>query len=178
MKTSLWTGNTSRCRHEPACRVQFRSHTRLCGLVESARGMPSALRKRDLGMLFFAINTAPEALAESIAAYRANIGNAQPYAGGVNNQVAGFVNSLCAEPEKRDEVRWLAATKMVEHTRHGSHFMTTGWPDPENIPPSYAHVMQGDTMDFKKAIEADPDGVAQGLTGLRDGGRRDTGRPS
>jgi alkanesulfonate monooxygenase SsuD/methylene tetrahydromethanopterin reductase-like flavin-dependent oxidoreductase (luciferase family) len=119
--------------------------------------------KRGLGMLFFAINTAPEALSESIAAYRANIGNAQPYAGGVNNQVAGFVNSLCAEPEKRDEIRWLAATKMVEHTRHGSHFMTTGWPDPENIPPSYAHVFQGDTMDFKKAIEADPDGVAQGL---------------
>ena len=87
----------------------------------------------------------------------------EPYVGGVNNQVAGFVNLLCAEPEKRDEVRWLAATKMVEHTRHGSHFMTTGWPDPENIPPSYAHVMQGDTMDFKTAIEADPDGVAQGL---------------
>ena len=60
-------------------------------------------------------------------------------------------------------VRWLAATKMVEHTRHGSQFMTTGWPDPDNVPASYAHVFQGDTMDFKKAIEADPDGVAQGL---------------
>jgi alkanesulfonate monooxygenase SsuD/methylene tetrahydromethanopterin reductase-like flavin-dependent oxidoreductase (luciferase family) len=119
--------------------------------------------KRGLGMLFFALNTAPEALRESIAAYRDNIGNAKPIAGGINDQVAGFVNSLCAEPENRDAIRWLAATKMVEHTRHGSHFMTTGWPDPDNIPSSYAHVVQGDTMAFKEAIEADADGVAQGL---------------
>ena len=65
--------------------------------------MRSGQQSEDSGCCSFAVNTAPEALAESIAAYRANIGDAKPYAGGVNNQVAGFVNSLCAEPEKRDE---------------------------------------------------------------------------
>jgi alkanesulfonate monooxygenase SsuD/methylene tetrahydromethanopterin reductase-like flavin-dependent oxidoreductase (luciferase family) len=114
-------------------------------------------------MLFFALNTAPEALRDSIAAYRENIGNAKPYAGAVNNQVAGFVNSLCAEPEHREAVRWSAATKMVEHTWHGSQFMTTGWPDPDNIPASFAHIGQGGTADFKEAIASDPDGVARGL---------------
>ena len=52
---------------------------------------------------------------------------------------------------------------MVEHTLHGSTYMTQGWPDPENVPPSYAHVRGGDTMMFHEAIKADPEGVARGM---------------
>jgi alkanesulfonate monooxygenase SsuD/methylene tetrahydromethanopterin reductase-like flavin-dependent oxidoreductase (luciferase family) len=119
--------------------------------------------RRGLGMLFFANNTAPEALESSISAYRSNIDKADPFVpGGVNNQTAGFINCLCTLDEtQRDRIRWLAATKMVEHTLHGSIYMTTGWPDPENVPASYAHVTSGDTTMFLKAIQADPDAVAQ-----------------
>jgi alkanesulfonate monooxygenase SsuD/methylene tetrahydromethanopterin reductase-like flavin-dependent oxidoreductase (luciferase family) len=119
--------------------------------------------KSGLGMLFFANNTAPEALHESVRAYKDNIESAKPFLpGGVNNQVAGFVNALCtANAADRDRIRWLAAMKMVEHTLHGSHYMTEGWPDPENVPASYAHVMAGDTKMFRDAIEADPEAVAE-----------------
>jgi alkanesulfonate monooxygenase SsuD/methylene tetrahydromethanopterin reductase-like flavin-dependent oxidoreductase (luciferase family) len=120
---------------------------------------------KGLGMLFFANNTTPEGLVDSIAAYRANIGSAEPFVpGGVNNQVAGFVNALCTtERSERDRIRWLAASKMVEHTLHGSTYMTQGWPDPDNLPPSYAHVGSGDTTMFHEAIKADPDAVAKGM---------------
>ena len=116
-------------------------------------------------MCFFSNNTAPEALRESVKAYKDNIGHAQPFVpGGVNNQVAGFVNALCTtNREDRDRIRWLAATKMVEHTLHGSTYMTSGWPDPENMPASYAHVMSGDTMTFHEAIKTDPDAVAKSM---------------
>ena len=121
--------------------------------------------RRGLGMIFFANNTAPEALRDSIKAYRDNIGNAVPFVpGGVNNQVAGFVNSLCTnDAADRDRVRWLAATKMCEHTLHGSTYMTTGWPDKDNMPSSYAHVMSGETDMFHEAIKANPEAVAQGM---------------
>jgi alkanesulfonate monooxygenase SsuD/methylene tetrahydromethanopterin reductase-like flavin-dependent oxidoreductase (luciferase family) len=121
--------------------------------------------KSGLGMLFFANNTQPEALRESVRVYKDNIGQAAPFVpGGVNNQVAGFVNGLCTTDESdRDRVRWLAATKMVEHTKHGSHYMTHGWPDPSAIPASYAHVTAGETKMYADAIAADPDGVAKGM---------------
>jgi alkanesulfonate monooxygenase SsuD/methylene tetrahydromethanopterin reductase-like flavin-dependent oxidoreductase (luciferase family) len=121
--------------------------------------------KSGLGMLFFANNTAPEALRESVAAYKDHIDEATPFvAGGVNNHVAGFVNALCTDDESdRDRIRMLAAMKMVEHTLHGSTYMTQGWPDPDNVPASYAHVMGGDTMMFHEAIKADPEGVARGM---------------
>lgn len=121
--------------------------------------------KSGLGMLFFANNTAPEALRESVEAYKANIGNAQPFVpGGINDQVAGFVNVLCTDdPKDRDRIRTLASMKAVEHTQHGSEYMTTGWPDDDNLPPSYAHVSSGETTMFKEAIKADPEGVAAGM---------------
>jgi alkanesulfonate monooxygenase SsuD/methylene tetrahydromethanopterin reductase-like flavin-dependent oxidoreductase (luciferase family) len=121
--------------------------------------------RRGLGMLFFALNTAPEALEESVRAYKENIGSAEPFVpGGVNNQTAGFINALCTTQEAdRERVRWLAAIKTVEHTLHGSTYMTQGWPDPENIPSSYAHVMAGDTMMFHQAIKADPEAVAHSI---------------
>ena len=121
--------------------------------------------KSGLGMLFFANNTAPEALRESVVAYKEHIGSAQPFVpGGVNDQVAGFVNVLCTDDASdRDRIRMLAASKAVEHTLHGATYMTTGWPDEANLPPSYAHVGSGDTMMFRAAIEADPDGVARGM---------------
>lgn len=121
--------------------------------------------RRGLGMLFFALNTAPEALRESIQAYRDNISHAEPYIpGGVNNQTAGFINALCAPDEAdRDRVRWLAATKMVEHTLHGSGWMIEGWPDPDNVPKSYAHVFQAGPFDLHQAIKADPDAVARDM---------------
>jgi alkanesulfonate monooxygenase SsuD/methylene tetrahydromethanopterin reductase-like flavin-dependent oxidoreductase (luciferase family) len=117
---------------------------------------------RGLGMLFFAQDTAPEALTESIAAYRANIGSAKLFVeGGVNNQTAGFVNALCTDdPKDRDRVRWLAARKMIEHTMHGSTYMTSGWPE-EGPPPSFAHI--GGVKKLLDAIRADPDAMAHGL---------------
>ena len=52
---------------------------------------------RGLGMLCFSNNSSPEGMRESIEAYKQNIGNAKPFIeGGTNNQVAGFVNSLCS----------------------------------------------------------------------------------
>jgi alkanesulfonate monooxygenase SsuD/methylene tetrahydromethanopterin reductase-like flavin-dependent oxidoreductase (luciferase family) len=116
--------------------------------------------QRGLGMLFFALQADPPALAESIDAYRNNIDKAEPYCGVVNNQTAGFVNGLCSYD--RDEIRQLAARKVVEHTQHGSHYMTDGWPD--NTPtPSFGHVMAGDTKMLQDAIDADPNAVAQNL---------------
>jgi alkanesulfonate monooxygenase SsuD/methylene tetrahydromethanopterin reductase-like flavin-dependent oxidoreductase (luciferase family) len=121
--------------------------------------------KSGLGMLFFANNTAPEALRESVTAYKEHIGSAVPFVpGGVNDQVAGFVNVLCTDnPADRDRIRWLAATKFVEHTLHGSIYMTRGWPDDEQLPPSYAHVSAGGPRTLRDAITADPDAVARGL---------------
>jgi alkanesulfonate monooxygenase SsuD/methylene tetrahydromethanopterin reductase-like flavin-dependent oxidoreductase (luciferase family) len=117
--------------------------------------------KLGLGMLFFALKAEPEALRESIQAYRDNIGQANPFVpGGVNNQTAGFVNGLCSYD--RDEIRRLAATKTVEHTYHGNIHMLTGWPD-DTPPPSYAHVASGDTKMFYDAIQADPQAVADSL---------------
>ena len=112
--------------------------------------------KRGLGMLFFAQETKPEALAESIAAYKANIGAAEPFVpGGVNNQTAGFINGLCSYD--RDEIRTLAARKTVEHTLHGNVCMTEGWPNDE-LPPSYAHV--AGVREMRKVIEANPNAMA------------------
>ena len=113
-------------------------------------------------MLFFALRTEPDALKESIEAYKRNIGNAVPICGAVNNQSAGFVNGLCGRQQDRDEIRQLAAIKTVEHTFHGSNYMLNGWPNDEP-PPSYAHVTAGDTKMFQDAIAADPQAVADGL---------------
>jgi alkanesulfonate monooxygenase SsuD/methylene tetrahydromethanopterin reductase-like flavin-dependent oxidoreductase (luciferase family) len=100
--------------------------------------------KRGLGMLFFAPDTKPEALRESIEAYRANIVLAEPFvAGGINNQTAGFINGLCSYD--REEIRQLAAVKTVEHVYHGNTHMLSGWPN--DVPsPSYAHVASVRTM--------------------------------
>ena len=46
-----------------------------------------------------------------------------------------------------------AASKAVEHTLDGSTYMTKGWPDEQNLPPSYAHVRSGETMMFHEAIK-------------------------
>ena len=116
--------------------------------------------KLGLGMLFFALKAEPEALRESIQAYRDNIGQAQPFCGVVNNQTAGFVNGLCSYD--RDEVRLLAARNMVEHTFHGSEYMLNGWPGGEPSS-SYAHVAAGETQIFHDAIAADREAVAQGM---------------
>lgn len=117
--------------------------------------------KLGLGMLFFALKAEPEALKESIQAYRDNIGDAKPFVpGGVNNQTAGFVNGLCSYD--RDEIRQLAAIKTVEHTLHGNICMLNGWPN-DVAPPSYAHVTAGDTQMFYDAITADPQAVADSL---------------
>lgn len=117
--------------------------------------------KRGLGMLFFAIKADPESLRSSIQAYRDSIASADPFVpGAVNNQTAGFVNGLCSYD--RDEIRQLAASKTVEHTYHGNVHMLTGWPNDE-APPSYAHVMSGDTKMFFDAIKADKQAVADSL---------------
>ena len=116
--------------------------------------------KLGLGMLFFALKAEPAALRESIKAYKDNIGQAQPFAGAVNNQTAGFVNGLCG-PD-RDEIRRLASTKTVEHTYHGNIHMLTGWPG-DIAPPSYAHVTSGETQMFYDAIRADAGAVADAL---------------
>lgn len=121
--------------------------------------------KRGLGMLFFAPKAEPEALRESIQAYREHIGQAEPFVpGGVNNQTAGFVNGLCSYD--RDEIRQLAASKAVEHTYHGNCYMLDGWPDGV-APPSYAHVTDGMIEGMRQAIEADPQAIADAL--LADG---------
>jgi alkanesulfonate monooxygenase SsuD/methylene tetrahydromethanopterin reductase-like flavin-dependent oxidoreductase (luciferase family) len=115
--------------------------------------------KSGLGMLFFALNAAPETLRESIQAYRDNIGDAQPFVpGGVNNQTAGFINGLCSYD--RDEIRQLAARKTVEHTLHGNINMITGWPD-DVLPPSYAHVES--VREMYGQIVADKQAMADGL---------------
>ena len=115
--------------------------------------------RQGLGMLFFALNTTPDALEDSVAAYQKHIGNAEPICGVVNAQTGGFVNGLCG-PD-RDAVRNLAARKVVEHMIHGSTHMLTGWPDPDHLPQSYAHVGAGDTKLLLDAALADADGVAQ-----------------
>ena len=121
--------------------------------------------KRGLGMLFFANNTSPEDLRSSVAAYKEHIVDAEPFVpGGVNDQVAGFVNVLCTDDEAdRDRVRMLAASRFIEHTLHGSTYMTQGWPDPDNLPPSFAHVGSGGVGMLHEAIKADPEGVARGM---------------
>ena len=116
--------------------------------------------KLGLGMLFFALQADPPALAASIAAYRENIGNAKPFAGAVNNQTAGFVNGLCSYD--RDTVRALAAEKTVEHTYGGNKHMLFGWPD-DTPTKSYAHVGAGETKMFYEAITANPQAVADSL---------------
>ncbi len=119
--------------------------------------------KLGLGMLFFATKADPEALKESIQAYKANIGAATPIAGAVNNQTAGFVNGLCTvDATKRDEVRQVAARGVTEHTYHGCTHMLTGWPD-DVAPPSYAHVQAGESKELHDAIAADAQAVADGL---------------
>jgi alkanesulfonate monooxygenase SsuD/methylene tetrahydromethanopterin reductase-like flavin-dependent oxidoreductase (luciferase family) len=119
--------------------------------------------KRGLGMLFFALKAEPEALRESIRAYKDNIGNARSVSGAVNNQTAGFVNGLCtADPSQRDAIRELAANKTVEHTYHGNTHMLTGWPGGV-APPSYAHVTAGEVQALHDAICADRDAVADEL---------------
>jgi alkanesulfonate monooxygenase SsuD/methylene tetrahydromethanopterin reductase-like flavin-dependent oxidoreductase (luciferase family) len=98
--------------------------------------------KRGLGMLFFAQSTAPKELASTIRAYRENIAAAKPLVpGGVNDQTAGFVNGLVTrDPSQRERVRKLAPESTVEHTRHGSTWMTKGWPDPKWLPDAYARI--------------------------------------
>jgi alkanesulfonate monooxygenase SsuD/methylene tetrahydromethanopterin reductase-like flavin-dependent oxidoreductase (luciferase family) len=116
--------------------------------------------KRGLGMLFFALKADPGSLTASIAAYKENIGQAEPICGAVNNQTAGFVNGLCGYD--RDAVRSIAAAKTVEHTFAGNLHMLNGWPG-DTPTPSYAHVGAGETKMFYDAIKADPQAVADSL---------------
>jgi hypothetical protein len=116
-------------------------------------------------MLFFAQNTAPAELTATVAAYRDNIGAARPIVpGGVNDQTAGFVNGLITrDPSQRERIRSLAAARTVEHTRHGSTWMTDGWPDPDKLPDAYAHIGGEQVTGLLRAIQADPAGVAAGM---------------
>jgi hypothetical protein len=45
----------------------------------------------------------------------------------------------------------------------GSTYMTQGWPDDHELPPSYAHVASGGPTLLNEAIKADPEGVARGM---------------
>ena len=152
------TATSSRCRREPSCRGPVQKPHPPLWVGGVGPGNAERAAKLGLGMLFFANNTTPEGLHESVSAYKENIGNAEPFvAGGVNNQVAGFVNALCTtDKADRDRVRWLAATKMVEHTLHGSTYMTKGWPDEENLPASYAHVRNGRHDDVPRGDQGRP----------------------
>jgi alkanesulfonate monooxygenase SsuD/methylene tetrahydromethanopterin reductase-like flavin-dependent oxidoreductase (luciferase family) len=118
---------------------------------------------RGLGMLFFALNTAPEALRESLAAYHAAVGNAKPfYPGGTNGRTAGFINGLVTDDVgDRDRIRRLAARRAVEHQMHGSAYMTEGWPDPDHPPISYAHVTGDAVRGALATIRRKPEAVAQ-----------------
>ena len=61
----------------------------------------------------------------------------------------------------RDRIRELAARRAVEHQMHGSAYMTEGWPDPEDVPASYAHI-RGDSVEGALAmIRENPEAVAQ-----------------
>ena len=117
--------------------------------------------RRGLGMLFFANDTQPEALTESISAYKDQISSAEPFfPGGINHQTAGFVNALCTDdPADRDRVRWLAARNMIEHIIHGSTYMTAGWNGP--WPDSFAHLAR--TAENLERLRRDPVGAAQVL---------------
>ena len=119
--------------------------------------------KRGLGMLFFALDTTADGLSSSIAAYRDAIDDAEPFVpGGVNNQTAGFINGLVTDdPSDRDRIRELASTRAIEHQRHGSIYMTEGWPDAENVPPSFAHVMADNVKGALEMIKTDPGTMAQ-----------------
>jgi alkanesulfonate monooxygenase SsuD/methylene tetrahydromethanopterin reductase-like flavin-dependent oxidoreductase (luciferase family) len=121
--------------------------------------------KLGLGMLFFALNTAPAEIASSVEAYRKHIGAARPIVrGGTNDQTAAFVNGLATGSRReRERIRRLAASSAVEHTRHGSTWMTTGWPDPRRLPESFAHVAGPQVRGLLEAIEADPGAVARGM---------------
>ena len=119
--------------------------------------------RRGLGMLFFALDTAPEALRASIEAYHAAVARAQPFhPGGTNAQTAGFIQGLVTDDAAdRDRIRELAARRAVEHQMHGSAYMTEGWPDPEDVPASYAHI-RGDSVEGALAmIRENPEAVAQ-----------------
>jgi alkanesulfonate monooxygenase SsuD/methylene tetrahydromethanopterin reductase-like flavin-dependent oxidoreductase (luciferase family) len=114
--------------------------------------------RKGLGMLFFAHQPDFEVLTESTAAYRDNIGSAQPVHGVVNNQTAGFINGLCSYD--RDEVRQMAVEHVVEHTFHGSEYMLTGWPGGQATP-SYAHTTGGEVALIHEAIRTDRKVVEQ-----------------
>jgi hypothetical protein len=82
----------------------------------------------------------------------------------VNDQTAGFVNGLITRnPSHRERIRALAAASAVEHTRHGSRWMTEGWPDPEKLPDAYAHIGGEQVAGLLGAIESDPEGTASGM---------------
>ena len=121
--------------------------------------------KSRLGMLFFAQNTAPQALADTLRTYREHIGSAKPIVpGGTNDQTAGFVNGLVTRDKAdRERIRRLAADGATEHTRQGSTWMTTGWPDPDRIPETFAHIGSAQVAGLREAIEADPAAVADGM---------------
>jgi alkanesulfonate monooxygenase SsuD/methylene tetrahydromethanopterin reductase-like flavin-dependent oxidoreductase (luciferase family) len=114
-------------------------------------------------MLFFAVNTAPEALRESIETYRRAVANATPFhPGGTNAQTAGFINGLVTDDAgDRDRIRRLAGRRAIEHQMHGSAYMTEGWPDPDHPPASYAHVMGDAVKGALAMIRRDPESVAQ-----------------
>ena len=109
-------------------------------------------------MLFFAHKTDYEGLTAATDAYHANIGKAEPICGLVNNQTAGFVNGLCSYD--RDEVRRLAARKTVEHTLHGSDWMSEGWPGGQPSP-SYPHLGTGDIAMIRAPVQCDPAAVEE-----------------
>jgi alkanesulfonate monooxygenase SsuD/methylene tetrahydromethanopterin reductase-like flavin-dependent oxidoreductase (luciferase family) len=121
--------------------------------------------KLGLGMLFFAQNTAPLELASSVQAYRSHMAGARPIVpGGINHRTAGFVNGLVTDdPRDRERVRSLAASRAVEHTRHGSRWMVSGWPDSGRLPESYAHIGGPQVSGLLAAIESDAAGVARGM---------------
>jgi alkanesulfonate monooxygenase SsuD/methylene tetrahydromethanopterin reductase-like flavin-dependent oxidoreductase (luciferase family) len=114
--------------------------------------------RKGLGMLFFVQKTDFDTLSEATAAYHANIDKAEPICGAVNNQTAGFVNGLCSYD--RNEVRELAAVKMVEHSAHGAEAMLTGWPGGQATP-SYAHVTSGEVALLREAIKWDRKAIGE-----------------
>ncbi|GAB34952.1 LLM class flavin-dependent oxidoreductase [Gordonia otitidis] len=107
---------------------------------------------KGLGMLFFAQSVDYELLKASTEAYYANIDNAQPIAGVVNKQTAGFINGLCSHD--RDAIRQLAVQKVVDHTLHGSEHMLNGWPDGKPSP-SFEHLNSGVTKMVNDLIKTD-----------------------
>ncbi len=97
----------------------------------------SAVRagRAGLGVLFFAAGVAPEFLDDKVKVYRTEIQSAEPIAGFVNNQLAGFTTGLCGEDDA--ETKRTGGQAAFWYNRKG--MQVSRWPKDAQPPRTYEY---------------------------------------